>query len=76
MQTIFHLDSHEFTTDFYKILKSMVKNQRVKLIVETDIDETQRIFSNPIMKKIVEERIENIEKGLVTEVNIDEFLPK
>ncbi len=53
-----------------------MKNHRVKLIVETEMDETERILSNPVMAKILQERIANVEKGLVTEVNIDELLAK
>ena len=76
MQTTFNLEPYEFTNDFYKILKTMVKNHRVKLTLETEIDETDKILSNPVMTKILEERMANVEKGLVTEVNIDELLAK
>lgn len=76
MQTTFNLEPYEFTSDFYKALKALVKNHRVKLIVETEMDETERILSNPVMAKILQERIANVEKGLVTEVNIDELLAK
>lgn len=76
MQTTFHLEPHEFTSDFYTSLKSLVKNHRVKLTLETELDETEKIMSNPKMFDILQERLVNIEKGFVTEVNIDEFLSK
>lgn len=72
MHATYHLEPEELNGDFLEALKTLFKNQRLTVTVHAEpaVDETDRILVNPAMKQMLERRLANVEKGLVTEVSM------
>jgi hypothetical protein len=77
MHATYHLEPEELNGDFLEALKTLFKNQRLTVTVhaEPTLDETERVLANPAMKTVLERRLANVEKGSVTEVSMEDFLP-
>ena len=76
MQTVFHIEPQELNINFIEGLKALFQNRKLTITVEAELDATDKLLQNPKMLEIIENRISNIEKGLVTEVDIDKYLVK
>ena len=76
MHATYHLEPEELNADFLEALKTLFKNQRLTVTIQAEpaSDETERILANPNMKELLERRLANVEKGLVTEVSVEDFL--
>ena len=75
MHATYHLEAEELNGDFLEALKTLFKNQRLTVTVQAEpsVDETERILANPVMKEVLERRLANAEKGLVTEVSMQDY---
>jgi len=73
MQTTIRLNTNELTMDFLEGLKKMFKGKEITLTIETEMDETEFLMSNPKTKERLLKAIENVEKGNLVTVDLDEL---
>ncbi len=62
MQTSYQINAADLTADFVTFLKTTYKNKYINISV-SEMDETDYLLSNPINKKILLQRIEDIKNG-------------
>jgi hypothetical protein len=64
MQLVYHLEESDLNINFLKSLKSLFKNQKLTIVVDsTEQDETEFLLDNPVNSKRLLQSIANIEKG-------------
>jgi hypothetical protein len=74
MYTTFHYDTAtELNSDFLKAIKTLFKNQRIIVTVETEMDETGFLMSNEANKKSILESIKQANNGDVIKVKLEDL---
>lgn len=74
MYTTFHYDTAtELNSDFLKAIKTLFKNQRITVTVETEMDETGFLMSNEANKKSILESIKQANNGDVIKVKLEDL---
>lgn len=76
MSTTYHLNTSELDENFLNAIKSQYKDSNLTITIEKEMDETEYLMSNPANKKHLLNAIENVKKGNVVEVDIDDFAKK
>lgn len=56
-----------------KALQTFLDGSNIPYENEPEMDETERIFANPVMAKRLDQSIKNIEQGNVTLVNLEDL---
>jgi len=76
MYTEFHINANALDISFIKSVKTMFKNKSISIIITEEQDETEYLLSSPANRKMLEESLENVKKGKLIEVDIDQYLKK
>ena len=62
MDATINITEREFTHEMLDKLKSAFSGKKFRIEVEDERDETEYLFGNPVMKEILESRLEKIEQ--------------
>jgi len=73
MQTTFKLQSEELDQSFLNAIKSLFKGKSISITVKADLDETEYLLSNPVMKKRLVLAIEKFKKGQFKDVDLKDL---
>ena len=67
MDATISLTEKEFTHELLDKLKLTFSGKKFRIEVEEEMDETEYLFGNPVMKEILETRLQRIERkeGLI-----------
>ena len=63
METIFHLNSSEIDSKFWKVVKQLFENKDVEISIKTTDDETDFLLSDPATKQKLIKAIKNVEEN-------------
>jgi ethanolamine ammonia-lyase small subunit len=74
MQTTFHYDTaSELNTDFLKAIKTLFKNQKIIVTVESEMDTTEYLLRNDTNRKFLEKSIKQVAKGEVVKIKLEDL---
>ena len=74
MQTTFAINTDELDERFLTGVKSLFPHRQVKICVEEEQDETERLLANPRMKAALEKSIAQADAGELVTFTYEEFL--
>ncbi|WP_037302440.1 hypothetical protein [Runella limosa] len=63
MTTTIELRAEELDYQFFKGLKSMYKNRKIRLTIDSEMDETDYLLSTPANRNALEKSLEEARKG-------------
>ena len=63
MTTIIELRAEELDYQFFKGLKSMYKNRKIRLTIDSEMDETDYLLSTTANRNALEKSLEEARKG-------------
>ncbi len=73
MLTSYEMNSEELTPEFIKNIKKIYKNKRIEITI-SEIDETEYILRSPQNKKVLLNRLKDIEENInIVEPEKNEF---
>ena len=73
MLTSYEMNSEELTPEFIKNIKKIYKNKRIEITI-SEIDETEYILRSPQNKKVLLNRLKDIEENInIVEAEKNEF---
>ncbi|MFN0082028.1 MAG: hypothetical protein ACKVOM_05880 [Ferruginibacter sp.] len=78
MTATYSLLKSEFNAEFVEKVKQMFKGERISILIEEEIDETERIQNNPaLLNKILEASNHlNADDGNIIRFESNEFIEK
>jgi len=76
MYTEFHTNANMLDLNFLKGIKAMFKSKSISIIITEEQDETEYLLQSDANRKMLEESLENVKKGKLIEVDIDQYLKK
>ncbi|HOY42835.1 MAG TPA: hypothetical protein PLX60_13280 [Chitinophagales bacterium] len=62
MNIVQHIEADKLSVDFVSYVKKVFKGQKIKLTIETELDETAYLMSNEANHKRILNSIKNIKK--------------
>ena len=63
MTTTIELRAEELDYQFFKGLKSMYKNRKIRLTIDSEMDETDYLLSTPANRNALEKSLEEARNG-------------
>ena len=63
MTTTIELRAEELDYQFFKGLKSMYKNRKIRLTIDSEMDETDYLLSTQVNRNALEKSLEEARKG-------------
>lgn len=73
MTTTFEIDVSEIDASFVKAIKSLFKNRRIKVTVESDIDETDYLLGHQPSYEQLRKSLTDVANGDIVTFNQQEF---
>jgi len=70
-----HVKTNELTEKMLTLIRKVFKDEEVHFFVN-DIDETDRLLSSEVNRKMLDRSIQEMESGNVVEVSLHELLSK
>jgi hypothetical protein len=73
MTTTIELDAAELDYKLFRSLKAMYKNRKIRLIIDSSMDETEYLLSNQANRNTLEKSIEEAKRGDKINVSLEEL---
>ena len=73
MSSAYHIHADALDADFLASLKTLYKNRTLTITVEPELDETDRILANPVMKATLDAALASSSTEHLLEVPMTSF---
>jgi hypothetical protein len=73
MTTTIELDAAELDYNLFRSLKAMYKNRKIRLTIDSSMDETEYLLSSQANRNALEKSIEEAKRGDKINVTLEEL---
>lgn len=73
MTTIFELNANELNGTLIRSIKTIFKNQRIRLTIDTELDETEYLNKSEANRIALEKSIKQLKNGELITLSLEEL---